>query len=80
MAYNQQFVKILEKLESLMMKKGQHFRARAYSKAKESIILFKKPITDVKQLKGQKGIGSTILTKLQEFVDTGTLSVLEKSN
>ena len=41
MAYNQQFVKVLEKLESLMMKKGQHFRARAYSKAKESIILFK---------------------------------------
>jgi len=79
MAYNQQFVKVLEKLESLMMKKGQHFRARAYSKAKESIILFKNPITDVKQLKGQKGIGNTILTKLQEFVDTGTLSVLEKA-
>ena len=30
-------------------------------------------------LSGQKGIGKTILTKLQEFVDTGTLNVLEKA-
>ena len=76
---NAQFVKVLEQLESLMMKKGEHFRARAYTKAKESIILFKKPITEVNQLKGQPGIGKTILTKLQEFVDTGTLNVLEKA-
>ena len=76
---NAQFVKVLEQLESLMMKKGEHFRARAYTKAKESIILFKNPITEVSQLKGQKGIGKTILTKLQEFVDTGKLSVLEKA-
>ncbi len=76
---NAQFVKVLEQLESLMMKKGQHFRARAYTKAKESIILLKTPITEVSQLKGQKGIGKTILTKLQEFVDTGTLNVLEKA-
>ena len=76
---NTQFVKVLEQLESLMMKKGEHFRARAYTKAKESIILFKKPITEVNQLKGQPGIGKTILTKLQEFVDTGTLNVLEKA-
>ena len=76
---NAQFVKVLEQLESLMMKKGEHFRARAYTKAKESIILYKDPITEVSQLKGQKGIGKTILTKLQEFVDTGTLNVLEKA-
>ena len=79
MKYNDQFVKVLEQLESLMMKKGEHFRARAYTKAKEAIILFKQPITEVSQLKGQRGIGNTILKKLQEFVDTGTLSVLEKA-
>ena len=79
MTYNTKFVKVLEQLESLMMKKGQHFRARAYSKAKESVILFNQPITEVSQLKGEKGIGNTILTKLQEYVDTGTLMVLEKA-
>jgi len=79
MTYNTKFVKVLEQLESLMMKKGEHFRARAYTKAKESIILFKEPITDVDQIKDEKGIGNTILTKLQEYVDTGTLAVLEKA-
>ena len=76
---NAQFVNVLERLESLMTKKGEHFRARAYAKAKEAIILYKNPITKVEQLKGQKGIGKTILQKLQEFVDTGTLRVLEKA-
>ena len=76
---NAQFVKVLEQLESLMMKKGEHFRARAYTKAKEAIILYKNPITEVSQLKGQPGIGKTILNKLQEFKDTGTLNVLEKA-
>jgi len=79
MTYNTKFVKVLEQLESLMMKKGEHFRARAYTKAKESIILFKEPITEVAQLKSLRGIGNTILTKLQEYVDTGTLVVLEKA-
>lgn len=79
MKYNDKFVNILEKLESLMMKKGEHFRARAYTKAKEAIILYKSPITKVEQLKEQKGIGKTILNKLQEYVETGTLNVLEKA-
>lgn len=79
MTYNTKFVKVLEQLESLMVKKGEHFRARAYTKAKESIILFKEPITEVEQLKSLRGIGNTILTKLQEYVDTGTLAVLEKA-
>ena len=35
---NTQFVNVLEQLESLMMKKGEHFRARAYTKAKEAIM------------------------------------------
>jgi NAD-dependent DNA ligase len=74
---NKQFVTILEQLESLMIKKGEQFRARAYSNAKETIILYKNPITSVEELKGQKGIGKTILKKLQEYVDTGTLAVFE---
>ena len=74
---NKQFIAILEQLESLMISKGEQFRARAYANAKETIILYKTPITNVEELKGQKGIGKTILKKLQEYVDTGKLSVLE---
>ena len=40
--------------------------------------MHKSPITKVEQLKEQKGIGKTILDKL-EYVETGTLSVLEKA-
>ena len=79
MTYNEDFIKLLDQLETIMSKKGEHFRARAYAKAREAIIVYNKPITDVKQLKGVRGIGSTILTKFQTYVDTGTLSVIEKA-
>ena len=79
MNLNTQFIQLLGDLESLMQKKGKYFRSRAYAKAKESIILYKKPITEVSQLKGQKGIGDTITRKLNEYVETGTLQVLEKA-
>ena len=79
MAYNTQFVQVLEQLENLMKKKGEHFRARAYTKAKEAIIMIKTPIKNVNELKGIRSIGDTIIRKLQEYVDTGTLAVLEKA-
>ena len=79
MTLNTQFVKLLEDLESLMQKKGEYFRARAYAKAKERIILYKEPITKVSQLKGQRDIGETIRKKLNEYVKTGTLKVLENA-
>ena len=79
MSHNQKFIKLLEQLESIMSKKGEHFRARAYAKAREAIIVYNKPITEVNQLKGVRGIGSTILTKFQTYLDTGTLSVIEKA-
>ena len=69
MTYNTEFIKLLNELEELMKKKGEFFRARAYTKAKEKLILYKKPITEVNQLKDIKGIGNTILNKLQEYVD-----------
>ena len=68
-----------DKLEKLMKQKGEHFRARAYSKAKETIMLIEEPITSIDQLKGKKGIGKTILAKMKEFKDTGNFKVLEKA-
>ena len=79
MSFNKEFVNVLSILEEIMKKKGEHFRGRAYTKAKEAIILYNKPITNVEQLKNVKGIGKTILLKLQEFKDTGTLKVIENA-
>jgi DNA polymerase/3'-5' exonuclease PolX len=72
------FTKVLEQLENLMYKKGEPFRARAYQKAKEALILHKEPIINKEDLNGIRGIGKTIIAKFEEFKETGTLQSLEK--
>ena len=78
MSLKQDFIKVLSKLETLMSQKGEHFRARAYSKAKDSLILHPTEIQNKEDLQGIKGIGKTIIEKFQEFKETGTLQTLEK--
>jgi NAD-dependent DNA ligase len=76
--YNEEFIDILEKLYTIMMSQGEIHRARAYKKAEETIVNFLEDITDVKQLEGKPGIGATIMEKLKEYVETGTLKILER--
>ena len=76
--YNEQFIDIMEKLSDIMYKQGEPFRARAYQKAQETIMNYPNDITSPEQLKGLPGIGPTIMEKLKEYVDTGTLKVLER--
>ena len=77
--YNKDFIRILGELNDIMLKQGEPFRAKAYQRAQDSIIKFKDNITNPdKQLKGLPGIGTTILTKLNEFIKTGTLAILER--
>ena len=76
--YNQEFIDILEKLSAIMVKQGEPFRARAYQKAQETIMSYPNNITDPAQLKGLPGIGDTIMEKFNEYVQTGTLKVLER--
>ena len=79
MDYKNKFINILEQLENIMKKKGEHFRARAYSRAKETLILYDKPLKNSSQLKGLVGIGETIIKKFEEYIETGTLKALEKA-
>jgi NAD-dependent DNA ligase len=76
--YNEQFIDLMEKLSSIMLKQGEPFRARAYQKAQETLMAYPQDISYVDQLKGAPGIGSTILEKLNEYVNTGTLKILER--
>ena len=69
---------IMNKLASIMNKNGEQFKARAYQKAEETIMSFDGSITDINQLKGKEGIGSTIMDKLKEYSETGTLKILER--
>ena len=76
--YNQEFIDILDKLSTIMSKQGEPFKARAYQKAQETIMAYPGDITSPSQLKGMPGIGETIMEKLNEYVQTGTLKVLER--
>ena len=76
--YNEEFIDILDKLSNIMLKQGEPFRARAYQKAQETIMSYPEDITNPSQLKGLPGIGDTIMEKLNEYVNTGTLKVLER--
>jgi NAD-dependent DNA ligase len=75
---NEQFIDLMEKLSGIMLKQGEPFRARAYQKAQETIMQYNGDITSPAQLKGKPGIGDTIMEKLNEYVKTGTLRVLER--
>ena len=76
--HNETFIKLLKELETFMRSTGEPFRARAYQKAAESIMLIEEPIISIEQVKGIPGIGTTILEKLQEYLDTGKIEALEK--
>lgn len=76
--YNEKFIVLMEQLNSIMLKQGEAFRGRAYQKAQETIMTYPDDIVSPSQLKGLPGIGSTIMDKLNEYVETGTLRILER--
>lgn len=78
MALNTRYVELLDKLADIMSKQGEPFRARAYQKAQETIMTCPSDILSPSDLKGMPNIGKTILDKLTEYTNTGTLELLER--
>jgi DNA ligase (NAD+) len=76
--YNELFINLMDKLSEIMMKHGEPFRAKAYQKAQDTILKFPNSIVSVQQLEGLPGIGPTIMDKLKEYIETGTLRILEQ--
>ena len=75
---NDKFIDLMEQLSNIMLKQGEPFRARAYQKAQETIMSINEDIISLDQLKGKPNIGPTIMEKLEEFIKTGTLKVIER--
>jgi DNA ligase (NAD+) len=75
---NEKFIELMEQLANIMLKQGETFRARAYQKAQETIMSYPNDINSPNDLKNKPNIGSTIMEKLTEFFQTGTLQILEK--
>ena len=76
--YNEKFIELMEQLAAIQSKQGEPFRARAYQKAQETIMTYPGNILSHNDLKGQPNIGTTIMEKLNEYVETGTLKILER--
>ena len=77
-SFNSKFSDIMGQLYEIMMKHGEPFRAKAYQKAQETIMSYPTDIFSPEQLKGLPGIGPVIMEKLNEYVRTGTLQLLER--
>ena len=75
---NEKFSDLMGKLADIMLKQGETFRARAYQKAQETIMSYPGDIMSANDLKGKPNIGSTIMEKLNEYSQTGTLKVIER--
>lgn len=75
---NNKFVDLLEELADIMQWQGEQWRAKSYREAAQTVMTYPNDITDADQLKGIKTIGSTILSKLKTFQETGTLPILER--
>ncbi len=75
---NEDFIQLLGDLSDVSMKQGEVFKGRAYAKAQETLLTIPESIVSTEQIKGKPGIGATIHKKLQEYVDTGKISKLEK--
>jgi DNA polymerase/3'-5' exonuclease PolX len=76
--YNEEFIVVLDKISNIMLKQGETFRARAYQKAQEAIMVYPNDIYDASQLTKVANIGSSIIEKLNEYVKTGTIALLEQ--
>ena len=74
--FNEDFIEILEEFNIILAKQGEGFRANAYKKASEQIMLFDKDITSINQITNIKGLGKTIIEKLNEYINTGQVKSL----
>jgi len=75
---NEIYADVLNRLSILMNKKGDVMRSRIYSRAQDTLLSAPEDITSVSQLEGKPNIGPTIMAKLTEYDNTGTLHVFER--
>ena len=68
----------MNRLSTAMSQLGEPMRAKAYKTAEESILSMTEDIRSVQDLANQPGIGPTIKTKLQEYLETGKIKALEE--
>ena len=77
---NEKFIALMDEMARFKTKRGDHIRARAYQKARESLSMYPDEITHLNYTDLDKlpGIGETLIKKFREYVTTGELQALER--
>ena len=81
LSINNKIITLLEHYEKKMKTDNDYFRERAYKNAKNNIVIYKKPIYSLNELKELKikGFGKTILNKIEKYLNTGILSEIKNN-
>lgn len=74
---NSELHKLLMKLSNIYSKKNDIYRSKAYAKAATTILNYKEEIKSGTQALCLPGVGNSIADKIDEFIETGTLSIFE---
>ena len=76
---NLNILKIFDDMEKLMYIENQPFKARAYNKAKETIMLINEPINNPEDILGKDSFkkGKTVYKVLTEYLNTGKVQKLK---
>ena len=78
MSYNEIFAGLLSRLATAMSNSGEQMKAKAYKAAEEVILAFPSSIKSIKDMDEVSKIGPSIKQKLQEYLETGKIKVLEE--
>jgi hypothetical protein len=76
---NKHITEVFDKLNELYELTGDDFRAKVYKQAC-GLLSTMEHISDINQVKGKRGIGKSLLDKIDEILETGHLQKLDTFN
>ena len=74
---NEKLGALMETLSNIMAKRGDRIKSLAYKRAHEAILSVDRDIHTVDELKGVSGIGASSLAHMREYLEKGTLEIIE---
>lgn len=77
---NETYIALMKDLAFIMRHQKDFMRAKAYDNARATIENITEDIKSPEQLRNKPGIGKTIYQKLVDFLERGTLNILENEN
>lgn len=80
MDHKQNIITLLEILAKKEVANKEPFKAKAYFTVIKNLSALDKPITNMDDLKGVKGIGEKIANKLKEYFESGKIQAVENAS